>query len=167
MPDALELPRMGSPVVPLMRAGLSRVAELVPHRFPGAASVIRALRQLAMPVRPLRSVDPVRIDRRTLEVHHLHSAEVRTLDPPLPPRGVGAEDEGSLLGTDQHAYFRHHARPSAAGSPSERRSSGLRGGTCEQWPNPRARFRALLPGRPRRGARTDRSERRPCRRRRR
>src|SRR5207244_367199 len=66
MPDALELPRMRRPVVPLMRAGYAVVHEFVVDRLERFAAVVRALNQLAEPPGALRTVETIRIGRRSL-----------------------------------------------------------------------------------------------------
>ena len=66
MPDSLELPGMRRAVVPLVRAGDAVVDELVIHRLPGLAAVVRALDQLPEPAAGLRRIQAIRIDRRSL-----------------------------------------------------------------------------------------------------
>src|SRR5262249_43991835 len=84
MPDALELPGMRRPVVPLMGPGDALVHELVAHRLPGLAAVAGPLNDLAEPAARLRGIEPVGIGRRRLQVIDLPSGEVRTADaPPL------------------------------------------------------------------------------------
>src|SRR5260221_442024 len=68
MPDALELPWMRRPVVPLMRARHAVVEKLVADGFPRLAAVARPLHRLAEPVVALRCVDAIRIDRRSFEM---------------------------------------------------------------------------------------------------
>ena len=62
MPDALELPRMGGIVVPLVSARLAFVLELISHGGPGLAAVVRAMHHLSEPVACLRSINSVRIE---------------------------------------------------------------------------------------------------------
>src|SRR6185369_10919921 len=107
MPHALELPRMWSAVIKLVRrerlAGfLRRVVNkfiAFAHRHsvgcgrrraggrsglePGLAAIIRALNDLTKPATSLRRVDAVRIHFRTLHVVNLPSGEVRTTNVPL------------------------------------------------------------------------------------
>ena len=61
MPHPGELPRVRRAVVPLMRARLTVVAEVVADRLPARAAVVRALDQLAEPAAALRRVQPVRV----------------------------------------------------------------------------------------------------------
>ena len=49
MPDSLELPRVRRAVVPLVRAGVALVDELVAHRLPRLAAIVGALDQLPEP----------------------------------------------------------------------------------------------------------------------
>src|SRR6185437_13510755 len=49
VPDPLELPRVRRAVVPLVRAGDAVVGEILAHRLPGLATVVRSLDQLAEP----------------------------------------------------------------------------------------------------------------------
>ena len=59
MPDPLELPRMRRAVVPLVRAGNAVVDELVAHRLPGLAAVVRSA---GSPARTSRSTATRRSD---------------------------------------------------------------------------------------------------------
>ena len=83
MPDALEFPGMRRAVVPLVRAGLAVVDELVADGLPGLAAVVGALDHLAEPAAGLRGVDPIRVGGRALEVVHLPAGEMRAGDVPL------------------------------------------------------------------------------------
>ena len=103
MPDALELPRVRRAVVPQVRAGDAVVHELVAHRLPRLAAVVRALDDLAEPACRLRGVQPVRIGRRSLEVIDLPAAEVRTADIPPFALAVRRQDERALACADQYA----------------------------------------------------------------
>ena len=85
VPDALELPRMLRAVVPFMRSGFALIGEFVAFALgesvrtlqvfraatgsvPCFPAVIGTLDDLAKPAAGLRSVDAVRIGRRTFEV---------------------------------------------------------------------------------------------------
>ena len=67
MPDALELPGVRRAVVPLVRAGDAVVDELVAHRLPRLAAVVRALDHLPEPAARLRRIQPIRVSGRSLE----------------------------------------------------------------------------------------------------
>ena len=84
MPDPRELPRVRRPVVPLVRAGHAVVEELVADRLPGHAAVVGALDQLAEPARRLGCEDPIRLDRRSLDVVDLPAPEEGATDRPSP-----------------------------------------------------------------------------------
>ncbi len=107
VPDALELPGVGCPVVPLVRAGGAVVEELVPHRLPGLAAVVGAMDHLAEPVADLRGVDPIRIDRRPLQVVDFQAAEVRPGDLPVLALAIGRQDEGALVCPHQNSHPAH------------------------------------------------------------
>src|SRR5690349_4078652 len=111
MPHALELPRMRLAVVPLMRARIAFVDELVAlalgHSFGSGAwfalrcagllpcfpAVAGALNDLAEPSAGLRDVKPLRIDGRTFRVIDLPARKVRPAHVPLFSRAVRAKDE--------------------------------------------------------------------------
>src|ERR1019366_5328968 len=103
MANALELPWFLRAVVPLVRgqgfAGLRRtvVNELVAcgrrhragfghffasGRLPGFAAVVGALNDLPEPAAGLRGIQPVRVNRRSLDVVQLPAREMRTADVP-------------------------------------------------------------------------------------
>ena len=111
MPHPRELPRVWGPVVPLVRAGHPRVAEVVTGRLPCRSAVVRPLDELAEPRRGLGRVEPVRIRRRTLEVVHLPPAEGGAGNLPLRPLGIRRQDEGALASADQRAYTAHAQNP--------------------------------------------------------
>ena len=104
VPDALELPGMLRAVIPQMsgkgfagfRGGIVNefVARAGGHaarpghlfasrRLPRLAAVVRALDDLAEPSAGLRSIDPVRVGRRALQVVHLPARKVGTAHLPL------------------------------------------------------------------------------------
>ena len=120
VPDALELPRVRRAVVPLVRAGHAVVGELVAHRLPGLAAVVRALDHLAEPAAGLRRVEPVRIHRRALEVVDLPAPEVRAADVPLLALAVRRQDERALARADEYSYPAHLLDPFC----------------CRTWPYP-------------------------------
>src|SRR5256885_11227332 len=68
MPDPLELEGARCAVVPLMRARLALVDELVVERLPGLAAVTGPLDYLPVPSGGLRRVDAVRIGGGCLSV---------------------------------------------------------------------------------------------------
>src|SRR5262249_52776579 len=81
-PYARELPRMRRSVVPEVRPSGTVVEELVPHRLPRLAAVVRALDDLPEPTAGLRGVQAIRVDGRSLEVIDLPAAEVRAAHVP-------------------------------------------------------------------------------------
>src|ERR1700733_4581375 len=107
MPDALELPRMGGTVIPLVGAGYAVIEKLVPDRLPGPAAVIRSLNQLPEPARALRSVEPIGIGRRAFEVINLPAAEMRPGDVPPVALPVRTQDERALARPDEHPHATH------------------------------------------------------------
>src|SRR3990172_2427374 len=107
MPDALELPRVVRVVVPLVRAGLALVLELVADGLPVLAAIVGAVDHLAEPIARLRGIDPVGIDRRPHDVVNLPPPEVRTADVPTLALSVRRQDEGALMCTDEHTYAAH------------------------------------------------------------
>src|SRR4051812_4013641 len=107
MPDPVELPRPQRSVVPLMFARFPLVAEVVADRLPGRTTVIRALNHLTEPPTGLRGIDPVRIQRRRLEVIDLPAGEVRAVDLPVRAAFVRGEDEGPLAGPDENTCATH------------------------------------------------------------
>ena len=116
VPHALELPRVRRAVVPLVRARARRRMRTCCR--PGSKVLPPSSeRWISCPNQPLRlrHVDPVRIDRRALEVVDLPAGEVRAADVPVAPLAVGREDEGTLAGADQDSSLRScEASPRAA-----------------------------------------------------
>src|ERR1043166_5744484 len=111
MPDAFEFPRMLRAVVPLVRADLAFIDELVAlaarhavraggrgaaGRFPGPAAVIRTLDNLSEPAAGLRSINAVRVHRRALEMIQFPPGEMRAADFPILARAIGSDDECAL-----------------------------------------------------------------------
>ena len=68
MPDALELPGMRRAVVPLVSAGNPVVDEFVIHRLPRFAAIVGPSNQLTEPAAGLGCIEPIRVDRRSLEM---------------------------------------------------------------------------------------------------
>src|SRR5262249_3239862 len=93
MPDARELPGLLRAVVELVRPGVADVFELVAHRLPRLAGVIRTLDDLSKPAARLGGVQAVRVRRRALEVVDLPAREVRTRDLPFLALAVGLQNE--------------------------------------------------------------------------
>src|SRR5262245_26468693 len=132
MPDPLELPRVRCAVVPLVRgkgfAGFSRrivnklVALALGHAFrgggrfaggcsrlvPALATVIRSLNDLAKPAARLRSVQPIRISGRSLEMIDFPARKVGTADVPPFALCVRCQDERALAGANQYSYSAHN-----------------------------------------------------------
>ncbi len=86
LPDSLELPGALGAVVELVCGRSAFVDEFVANWRPGAAAVIGALDHLPKPAAGLRSIEPIRIDWRSLDVIDLPTGEMRPADiPALPP----------------------------------------------------------------------------------
>ena len=145
MPDALELPGVLRAVVPLVSAGDALVRELVAHRLPGLAAVVRALDHLPEPAAGLRGVQPVRVNGRALEVINLPARKVRAADRPLLALAVRCQDERALPRANQHSYFAHlfflsapeEAKPNLAAGVDSKLAFGL--GQCKrlgEWDRP-------------------------------
>src|SRR5688572_11276105 len=123
MPDAGELPRVLRPVIPLVRAGDAVVHELIADRLPRPAAVVGTLHRLAEPPAGLRGIEPVWIDRRTLEVVHLPAREVGTTDIPPFALLIRRQDKRALARTDQNP---HAAHPRLLSEPPETIACGAR-----------------------------------------
>src|SRR5262245_32369657 len=132
MPDPLELPRVRCAVVPLVRgkgfAGFRRrvvnklVAFALGHTFrgggrfagrcsglvPGLTTVIRTLNNLSKPAARLRSVQPIRIGGRSLEMIDFPARKVGTADVPPFALCVRCEDERALARANQYSYSAHN-----------------------------------------------------------
>src|SRR5215470_5932659 len=132
MPDSFELPRVRRAIVPLVRgerlAGFSRrvvnklVALALGHtlwgscRFagrcaglvPGLAAVIRALDDLSKPTARLRGIEPIRINRRSLEVINFPSGKERTTDVPLLSLCVRRQNKRALACANEYSYSAHN-----------------------------------------------------------
>src|SRR5436309_8542834 len=93
MPDSLELPGMLRAVVPLMGSGGAVVLELVTHRLPRLAAVAGTLDHLAKPAAALRSVQPVGVNGRTLEVIKLPAREMGAANIPVLTLAIRSQDE--------------------------------------------------------------------------
>ena len=107
VPDPGELPRVRRAVVPLVRAGLALVAELVADRLPGHPAVVRTLDHLAEPAAALRGVQPVLVGGRPLEVVDLPAGEMRPADVPFLPLAVRSQHERALTRPHQYTYTAH------------------------------------------------------------
>ena len=120
VPDALELPRVRRAVVPLVRAGIAVVGELVADRLPGLAAVVGALDQLPEPAARLRRIDPVRVGRRTLEVVDLPAGESADRSTVHVSRLPSArQDERALSRPDQYPHSAHYLFLPAEDRPLE------------------------------------------------
>ena len=117
MPDPLELPRVRGAVVPLVRAGIAVVSELVADRRPGLAAVLGALDLLPEPTARLRTINPIRIGRRTLDVVNLPAGKVRTLDGPRLARAIGTQNKRPFTRSDQNPHTAHYLFLPAEGRP--------------------------------------------------
>ena len=107
MPDALEFPGVGRAVVPLVRAGVAFVGELVADRLPGLAAIAGTLDQLSEPAAGLRSVDAIGVRWGPLQVIHFPAAEVRAGDLPLLALAVRSEDERSFASAHEDTDATH------------------------------------------------------------
>src|SRR5215469_14350769 len=107
VPDPGELPRVRRAVVPLVRAGLALIAEVVADRLPGHPAVVGPLDQLAEPAGGLRRVQPVLVGGRSLEVVDLPAGEVRPADLPLLAFPVRTEHERALARSHEYSYTAH------------------------------------------------------------
>src|SRR5215210_8830389 len=94
-------------VVPLVRAGDTVVDELVPYRVPRSAPVVGTLHRLPEPPAGLRGIEPVRINRRALEVVHLPPREVGTTDVPPLALLIRCQHERALARTNQNPHATH------------------------------------------------------------
>src|SRR5512133_2509284 len=124
MPNALELPRMLSAIIPLMGARYTVVNEFVtlaflhavgtfqvlraaPGRVPLFSAIIRALNDLAEPSTGLRCINPVRIDRRTFYVINFPARKMRAADFPSFARAIRCQDERPFSCTNQNSNLAH------------------------------------------------------------
>src|SRR6266508_46263 len=83
------------------------VRELVAHRLPGLATIVRALDHLPEPAAGLRGIEPIRIGGRGLEMIDLPAAEVWAAHVPLLALAVRRHDERAFARADQHPYLAH------------------------------------------------------------
>src|SRR5579864_2757087 len=90
-----------------MVANFSFVGELVADRLPGLAAIIRPLDQLTEPAGRLREVDPVRVDRRSLEVVNVPARKVGPGDIPLLTPVIRRQDKRPLVRPDQNPNSAH------------------------------------------------------------
>ena len=124
MPDALEFPRMLRAVIPLVRANLAGIRELVALAFrktlrafqflraaagrvPGFAAVIGTLDDLAKPAAGLGGVESVRIRRGAFHVIDLPAREMRAADLPVFAPSIRRDNKGAFLGADEDSDFAH------------------------------------------------------------
>src|SRR5262249_1695828 len=78
-----------------------------PRLVPRFAAVIRALDDLPEPAAGLRRIEPVRINRRSLQMVDLPASKVGPADIPLLALAVRCQQERALAGTNQNTYFAH------------------------------------------------------------
>src|ERR1019366_7398753 len=76
-------------------------------RLPGFAAVIGALDDLPEPAAGLRGIQPVRVNRRSLDVVQLPAREMRTADIPAFALAVRLQDECALACANQYSYVAH------------------------------------------------------------
>src|SRR6516225_7126342 len=148
MPDALEFPRMLRAIVPLMccerRAG-GVVNKLVAFAFwhaarpggfargctglePGFAAVVGTLNDLAEPAAGLRGVHAIGVGGRALQVVHLPSGKMGTVNFPVLALAVRGENECALASANQYANRAHEFSPHAIEiHRSMRKSAEFRG----------------------------------------
>src|SRR5215218_6924524 len=107
MPDAGELPGVLRSVIPLVRARNAVVHELIADRLPRPAAIVGTLHCLAEPTAGLRGIEPVRIDRRALQVIHLPAREVRTTHVPPLALLIRRQHERALARTNQNPHATH------------------------------------------------------------
>src|ERR1700682_829657 len=107
MPDALELPWARRAVVVEVRAGCALVGKLVAYGIPGHTPVVGALDDLAEPARVLGGIDPVRVNRRPLDVIDVPAGEVWAADVPLLALCVRCHHERALVGPNQYTNSAH------------------------------------------------------------
>src|SRR5882757_5945969 len=107
MPHSLELPRMRRAVVPLVSSCHAVIHKLVPRLLPRLAAVIRALNDLPEPSARLRTIQPVRVHRRTLGVIDLPTRKVRPTHIPLLPLSVRRQHKRALPCTNQQSHLAH------------------------------------------------------------
>src|SRR3954470_2312277 len=112
VPDPGEFPWMLRAVVPLVRARLAVVGELVADRLPGLAAVVRPLDDLTVPAGRLARVQPVRIDRRAFQVVHLPAREKGAFDVPGVPLPVRRQHESAFARADEEPHSAHPNPPS-------------------------------------------------------
>src|SRR5262249_28490011 len=119
VPDALEFPRVRGAVIPLVRASLALVGELVADQSPRLAAVLGALDLLAEPAARLGGIDAVGIGGRAFEVVDFPAREMRALHRPRLARTIGAQDERALTCPHQNPHTAHSLLLPAEGRPWE------------------------------------------------
>src|SRR5215217_2097942 len=119
-------------VVPLVRAGDTIVDELVPYRVPRSPPVVGTLHRLPEPPAGLRGIEPVRIDRRALQVIHLPASEVGATDIPPFALLIRCQYERTLARTNQNPHATH---PRLLSEPPETTACGARYLVDRLWLN--------------------------------
>src|SRR5664279_2670662 len=102
---------MRGAVVPLVRAGDAVIHELIADGFPGLATIVGALHELAEPSAGLRGIDAVGINGRAFQVIKLEAGKVRAGDIPLFALTVRGEDECAFFRANQKANTAHTESP--------------------------------------------------------
>ena len=130
MPHTLELPRMLRAVVPLMRGerlGCGVIRELVAFALwgagcselpgwrsrlmPGFAAIVGALNDLPEPSARLRSVNSIRIHRRSLHMVNFPARKVRAAYVPILALAVRCQNKCTFACANQYSYFAHCYSP--------------------------------------------------------
>ena len=107
MPHALEFPGMRRAVVPLVRPCNAFINELVSHRLPRLAAIVRALNHLPGPAAGLRCIQTIWVHWRPFEVINLPARKMGAVDIPMLPFTVRRQDKCALARTNQYPYFAH------------------------------------------------------------
>src|SRR5580704_3984609 len=107
MPNPLELPRVRSAVVPLMRAGNAVIHKFISDRLPPLSAVIGSLNQLPKPSGGLRRVQPIRVRWRSFEVINLPARKVRAAHIPAFALAVRGQHERALARSNQNSHTAH------------------------------------------------------------
>src|SRR5438046_2345426 len=107
MPHTFELPGVRRAVVPLVSAGDAVVHEFVIDRGPRLATVVRALDLLPEPSAGLGTIQPIRVNGRSLQVVDLPARKMGPADVPPFAFSIRRKDERALASACQYTYFAH------------------------------------------------------------